>query len=593
VRLARAWASIEPGETITAWVFLRDKGNPPQERPFFELISERSLRRRLRVRSPEEVIDSGDMPLDPSYVAAVAARVHQVRQRSKWLNAVSVEATREQLAALRGLLCVRSLEIVAPRIRPSVAPSYPSLASVPPLGRSTTASPLSSSTVPSPPLQSTIPSPPSLGTVPSRFDYGWSLNQLQQIRVVDLHNMGLTGKDVFIGHFDNGYRLLSHESLTGLRVHAAWDFVANEPNPDPIPCGPGETCDSHGLETLSILAGFKEGKLIGPAFEATYLLARTESDAVESTAEEDLWVAAMEWADSIGVDVVSSSVGYRGFDDPLTSYTWEDMDGNTAVITRAADMAVARGIVVVAAIGNDGLLQDFNTIYAPADGDSVLAVGAIDQNGAYSILSSYGPTADGRTKPDVLAEGIGTIMALSSNSIAYGGGFGTSAACPLVAGAAALLRSAFPAATPVQIATALRSTASRSAAPDRFEGWGIIDALAAYRYLRDLGPAPSPFGGRTARIVPNPYPVGPTTPIQIELPEPAYVTLQLFDVRGRRVRALLAEPLPAAEHTIPWNGLDDGGHGVASGAYFLQLQASSLAAPERVERETRKVILLR
>ena len=381
--------------------------------------------------------------------------------------------------------------------------------------------------------------------------------------------------------------------MASLRIHATWDFVLDEENPDPAPCPVGQVCSSHGLETLSILAGYAPGKLIGPAFAADFLLVRTENEAIETPFEEDLWVAAAEWADSMGADVVSSSVGYRTFDDPQLDHGWEEMDGNTLAITRAADMAVARGIVVVNAVGNDGLFTAPNTLYAPSDGDSVIGVGAVDRNGVYSILSSYGPTADGRTKPDVLAEGIGTFMAQANNPMLYGSGSGTSAACPLVAGVAALLISAFPDATPVQIGDALRSTASRASAPDRFQGWGLVDALAAYRALRDLGPEPPLFGGRTARIVPNPYPLGPSTPIRIELSAPAQVTLHLFDVRGRLVRALLSEPLPANTHTIEWNGTDDSGHGVASGAYYLRLQAAFLDQSGHVQRETRKHIVLK
>ncbi len=565
----------KPGLVLRAWVFFRDKGPQSTAKPSVAqtLVSERSLRRRLKVREPQQVIDGGDLRLEPSYVAAVAARVQRLRQLSKWLNAVSVDATPAQLAALRALPCVRGIQ---PLARRAPDPSSASKAATPSAAdmRRQADSGL-------------------LDTPPSPFPYGPSFNQLNQIGVVDLHRMGLTGSGVLIAHFDNGYRQLSHESMANLRIHATWDFVLDEENPDPAPCPAGQVCSSHGLETLSILAGYKPGKLIGPAFEADFLLARTENDAVESPLEEDLWVAAVEWADSIGADVVSSSVGYRTFDDPRFDHGWEDMDGNTTVITRAADMAVARGIVVVNAAGNEGIFTAPNTLFAPADGDSVIGVGAVDRNGVYSILSSYGPTADGRTKPDVLAEGIGTIMAQADNPMVYGAGGGTSAACPLVAGVAALLISAFPDATPLQIRDALRSTASRAAAPDRYQGWGIVDAFAAYRALRDLGPEPPPFGGRTARIVPNPYPLVPSTPIRIELPAPAHVTLHLFDVRGRLVRALLSEPLQATSYSIEWNGLDDGGHGVPSGAYYLRLQAAFLDQPGHVERETRKLIVLK
>ncbi|HZL84341.1 MAG TPA: S8 family serine peptidase [Candidatus Krumholzibacteria bacterium] len=557
---------------VHAWVYFRDKGPQSIAKPdaAHTLISERSLRRRLKVREPQRVIDAGDLRLEPSYVQAVAARVQRLRLRSKWLNAVSVDATPAQLSALRALPCVRGIRSLARRV-PVPASRIEAMA----LGET-----------PQPPDSRVMENPPL-------YAYGSSFNQLQQIGVIDLHNMGLTGSGVLIAHFDNGYRQLAHESMSSLRIHATWDFVLDEENPDPAPCPVGQVCSSHGLETLSILAGYAPGKLIGPAFAADFLLVRTENEAIETPFEEDLWVAAAEWADSMGADVVSSSVGYRTFDDPQLDHGWEEMDGNTLAITRAADMAVARGIVVVNAVGNDGLFTAPNTLYAPSDGDSVISVGAVDRNGVHSILSSYGPTADGRTKPDVLAEGIGTFMAQANNPMLYGTGSGTSAACPLVAGVAALLISAFPDATPVQIGDALRSTASRASAPDRFQGWGLVDALAAYRALRDLGPEPPPFGGRTARIVPNPYPLAPSTPIRIELSAPAQVSLHLFDVRGRLVRALLSEQLPANTHTIEWNGMDDSGHGVASGAYYLRLQAAFLDQSGQVERETRKLIVLK
>lgn len=566
--LQRAMQRLESEDTLVAWVFLRHKENGDRPVPR-DVVSPRALRRLLKVRPPEHAVDRRDLPLDLASVQAVARRVQHLRQRSKWFNAVSVEATAAQLRSLRALPCVRQIDLVASsRRRPDFSEQT-----------DPTTSKATATNAPVP-------------SAPRRFDYGSSLNQLQMIRVTDLHDMGLDGQDVFIAHFDNGYRLLTHEAFARLRVHATWDFVANEENPDPAPCPPGQQCSSHGVETLSILAGFKEGRLIGPAYDATYVLARTENDAIESVQEEDLWVAAMEWADSIGVDIISSSLGYRVFDNPADDHTPEDMDGNTTLITRAADLAAERGIVVVNGVGNDGLLDLANTIYAPADGDSVIAVGAVNAMGTRSAISSYGPTADGRTKPDVLAEGIGTFMAQSTTSIAYGAGSGTSAATPLVAGAAALLLQAYPEATPMQIRDALRLTASRAANVDRYEGWGIIDALEAFLYLRDLGPEPPPFGGRTARIVPNPYPFTPTSPIRIELSVPAAVSLRLFDVRGRLVRQLLDETLPAAEHLVRWDGLDAQGRRVASGTYFLRLRAAALVEPRETQETTGKLVLL-
>ena len=194
----------------------------------------------------------------------------------------------------------------------------------------------------------------------------------------------------------------------------------------------------------------------------------------------------MEWADSIGVDVVSSSVAYLDFDPGHVSLTWQDMDGDTAVITRAADLAAGRGIVVVNSAGNGGQgIVGQNTLMAPADGDSVITVGGTWPDGSRYTTSSVGPTTDvpPRIKPDVMAQGATVTCADPSGPAVYGVGTGTSFACPLAAGVVALLLQAQPAATPMQIATALRATASRAASPNNLNGWGVVNAPAALAYL--------------------------------------------------------------------------------------------------------------
>jgi len=429
--------------------------------------------------------------------------------------------------------------------------------------------------------------------VPYRFDYGISQTQLELSNIPLMHSLGYDGAGVLVGHFDNGHRLLAHEVFDRLDVIASWDFVDHDADSAPSPSAP-QTYGAHGVTTLSVIAGFKESRLIGPAFGAQYLLARTENDATESPLEEDNWVAAIEWADSIGVDVASTSLGYRDFEDGFTDWTWSDMDGNTTVITRAADMAAARGIVVVTGTGNNGLDNDpNNTLLAPADADSIISVGAVGNLGGYAAFSSYGPTADGRTKPDVLAHGAGTAIAQSGNEQAYGFGLGTSLATPLVAGTAALLLQAHPWATPLQIRDALRLTASRADAVDRFEGWGLVDAYAAFLYLRDIGPPPtSPYTGRPAYYVPDAFAVQPSGTIRYKLDAAAYVTLQVFDVRGRLVRQLLAQPQIADVHVLSWNGLDDRGAAAGSGIFFVRLRAQSLVQPHRVSTSTRKFLRL-
>ena len=577
-RLQRLWSDLDSRTPVAAWVFLRDKGTTVPSVAPQSPISPRALARRLKMRPADRAIDTADLPLDEAAVNQVGARVERIRQRSKWFNALSVEATRPQLDALLRLQCVRGIELVA-RARRAADPGVGSAEA----GAGGTIA------VPG------ITAAPAGSAIAARFDYGRSLGQLQIIRVVDLHNLGYDGHGVLVAHFDDGYRL-AHEALAGLDIVDAWDFVDNDPDPAPAPsCMP--ECGFHGISTLSVLGGFKPGQLIGAAFGASYLLARTENDASETPLEEDNWVAAAEWADSAGADIISSSVGYREYEAPFRSLTWADMDGNTTLITRAADMAVARGILVVQGVGNDGVPSGTpppNTLVAPADGDSVIAVGAVDASGSLSPFTSWGPTVDGRTKPDILAQGPGTWTALGSGTAAYGSGFGTSIACPMVAGAAALLLEAFPSATPLEIRDALRGTASRAASPDRYAGWGIIDALAALRYLVERAPpSPNPYANRPSRPAPNPYPFALRPIIRYELPVAAQVTVQIHDVRGRLVRRLLSAPQAAEKYAIEWDGRDDRGQPAGRGVYVARLEARAIADPGRVLVLIRKVPVLR
>jgi len=190
----------------------------------------------------------------------------------------------------------------------------------------------------------------------------------------------------------------------------------------------------------------------------------------------------MEWADSLGVDVTSTSLGYLDFDPPFTSYTWEDMDGNTARITIAADYAVSLGITVVNSAGNNGFDPTHNTLGAPADGDSVITVGAVTSSGTRASFSSVGPTTDGRIKPDLMAMGSNNYYA-STFGNQYSNGGGTSFSCPLVAGVCALILQKNPALTPMEVLQLLRSTATQNNNPDNLFGWGIINALNAINLI--------------------------------------------------------------------------------------------------------------
>jgi subtilisin family serine protease len=300
------------------------------------------------------------------------------------------------------------------------------------------------------------------------------LGQLAQIKVPEVHDLGLHGEGVVIAVFDTGFDS-THEAFATTPILAARDFVNGD---DDVRNGADQGDDEHGTATLSVLGAFQPGSLIGASFGSTFILAKTENTWSETPVEEDHWAAAAEWAEALGADVISSSLGYVLFDSG-TGYAPTDMNGTVAVSTRAADLAAERGIVVVNSAGNAGFSPERNTLGAPADGFRVLAIAAVDPLGGRADFSSVGPSADGRIKPDLAAQGVGVRVARSLPFLRFGAGSGTSFACPLVAGAAALVLQAHPEYTVAQVHQALKSTASQAVAPDTLLGFGLVDALAA------------------------------------------------------------------------------------------------------------------
>lgn len=566
-RLQAALAALEPGATLPVWVVFNDKGvhEALKAAPPRSLVSPRSLQRRLKVRSETTVVDGADLPLEESYVAQVAARATRLRQRSKWTNRVSVEVTPAQIAAIAALPCVQHVEPLA-RFRKSGGD---------PASDGRDREEIGADGPPgSAPAGVHKPGMPTDRTA-DVLDYGPSRVQLEQIGITTLQAQGLDGTGVLIGHFDDGYRLLAHETFAGASIVATHDFVDGDIDPAP-PLGSPADFGAHGIVTLSTLAGYTPGQLIGAAYAADYVLARTENDASETPLEEDNWVAAMEWADSLGIDVASTSLGYLTYDLPYPSWTWLDMDGNTTVITRAADRAASLGIVVVNSAGNNGL-DVHNTLNAPADGDSVLAIGAVDSFDVRTNFSSVGPTTSipARFKPDVMALGRSVTCARTTSTTDYGTASGTSLSCPLVAGVAALLIEAHPAASAMQIVEALRATASQAGSPDNLDGWGLVDAVAASAMLQptDARLAALPPRRRLA-VVPNPF--NPSTMLRYALPAPARVSVLIVDARGRLVRSLTLGGRPAGDGTLSWDGRDEHGRALPSGVYLCRL----VAAPE-------------
>lgn len=439
---------LDKNETLKIWIYFSDKGITSQSSLRRELAEvRRSLKkhclwRRLKVRSQKNLVDVSDLPLFPPYIEKVKSLVKRIRTASRWLNALSAEANVSQILFLEKLEFVRKIDLVLSFRRDE-------------------------------PLSALKGDPAGEDENNIIIPYGPSFSQLDQIDVLPLHQFGYSGKSVLVCMMDTGFRK-THEVFQHANVFGEWDFVNNDDDVQQDPLDPNDYSDSHGTATWSILGGYKPGELLGPAYGADFLLAKTESTRFEQPIEEDFWVAGLEWAEALGAEVVSSSLGYTDW------YAYEDMNGEVAVTTIAANRAVSLGVVVVNAAGN-ARNDPWGHIIAPADGFDVIAVGAVDASGVIAPFSSPGPTYDGRIKPEVCALGVNNWLAANDpDGIEdYRRGSGTSFATPLVAGVAALLLEIHREWTPAQVRSSLLSTASRSLNPDNDYGWGIINATLA------------------------------------------------------------------------------------------------------------------
>lgn len=455
------------------WVYFTDKGPGAAVRlaaadPGALGLSQDALERRARARgivltpgsvltkaaapATDALLDIEDLPVHEPYLRALERAGAALRVTSRWFNAASVSCTETQARDIARLPFVARVENVRRWRRDASEMAMTKSSGV---------------------LDS--PLPRSYG-----FDYGNALTQLEVINVPAVHDVWIDGTGILVGMVDDGYRWRTHVAMRNTRVLGEYDFIQKDTvveNQD----GDTWSQDSHGTVTFSTLAAFLPGTTIGPAFNASFYLAKTEIHDMEIPVEEDNWVAGVEWLESKGAAVVSSSLGYATFDDS-TGYHYDqgDFDGKTATTSRAAARAARLGVVISTAMGNEGNFT--GTLIAPSDADSILSVGAINFSNAVASFSSNGPTNDGRTKPDVVAPGVAVYCATKNGDSTYTRANGTSLATPLASGVAALVRSARPELTPLQVREAMRSTADNATAPDNSRGWGRLDAWRALLY---------------------------------------------------------------------------------------------------------------
>jgi len=463
--------SITPETTnYRYWIYFKDKGKFKKDDPIdsgsevykaaMSELSDKAIWRRSKVLPPDQIVSYEDLPVNPEYVDKIKSLGILPKAISKWFNAVSIIGNKKDLDAIKKLGIVEKIEGVH-FLEYEESDAKKTQVNV------------------------TVPDNGSY-----KYNYGPSFWQEDQISVPVLHNYGVTGFGVTVGMCDDGFNWRKHEALKGRNVMAEYDWinkddsVQNQHPPNQIP-GDAPDQDEHGTSTFSTLGGFKEGKLIGPAFDADFYLSKTEVSPTETPVEEDFWLEGAEWMESKGIEVLSSSLIYKPFDFPNDSYDYNDMNGHTTVIARACERLVHLGVVVCNAAGNE-FQTDPPSIVSPADVDSVISVGAVDSAGSIAMFSSNGPTSTGIMKPDVVAMGVDDYVALSHsvsrNDTTYLNESGTSFATPLTAGVCALILSAHPELTPMQVKESLKNTADKKSTPNNIYGWGLINALNAVLY---------------------------------------------------------------------------------------------------------------
>ncbi len=376
---------------------------------------------------------------------------------------------------------------------------------------------------------------------------------VKMLNGLTVHNSGLNGKGILIAVLDGGFLNADNiSSLEGLKSRNGIKGTFNFVNNTKFVYG----YHNHGTAVLSVLAGYIPESLEGTAQGADYWLLRSEDTGTEFPVEEDFWAAAAEFADSLGADIISSSLGYCTFDDPLMDYKFSDIDGNRTFVTKAADIAASKGILVVNSVGNERN-KTWIRIIAPSDGDSVLAVGAVDGNKTISAFSSAGPSYDRQIKPDVVSQGVSVPVQVKALTVDRSNG--TSFSCPIISGMCACIMQAVPKALNSEIISALQSASDRFNNPDSLYGYGIPDIANVITHLQDkytLRP--------TVASVASPNPFKDELKITFrEIPE--RLRFEIYDINGKLIKS--KDYRDYISRTLI---LDDF-HDLIKGIYFVRL----------------------
>ena len=466
-----------------------------------------------------------DLPVSASYISLLQKAGVEIIVESRWLNAVSIRIKSDyQLGLISMLPFVKKIEYVK---------KYQSVDETLPLDNNS------------------FYRYSELAT----NDYGGAYNQNHMIDIDFLHSLGYSGQGITIAVLDGGFYGVD----IGEGFKSFWDkdqIIETRNFADDNDSVFHST--THGSNVLSIMGGDMPGEYIGSAPDAKFYLFRTEVTSSETVVEEDYWVEGAEYADFVGADIINSSLGYTTFDDSLQDHTYEDLDGNTAVATIAADIAASVGILVCNSAGNEAT-SSWHFIGVPADGDSVFTIGAVDANENYATFSSVGPTADGRIKPNVSGQGAGTAYIDQTGKVLNGSG--TSYSSPLIAGACASLWSAFPELTNMEIIDIVQQSSSQYTDPDYLLGYGIPSFAKAYIQLKELNISET----NLLTIIPNPAESSAT--IIINGLETSDGVINVYDIAGHIIYTTEIKLSTGELSATTLINLDH----LASGLYFVQL----------------------
>lgn len=459
-----------------AWVYFNDK---PDSQYYFsnplQMLSQRALDRRTMQNIPLDLVD---VPIHQAYIDQITTTSGiTVKAKSKWLNALHIRGTQADIQALTLLSFVNHVSFANHTI--NGAGKKPDF---------------SQNNLVNKVLETQV-----------SFNYGNSANQIQMLNGHLLHQQNFTGAGKIIAILDAGFpgvdvvspfqRLRDNNQILG-----GYNFVARNSN--------YYSLDSHGTMVLSNMGGYVDNQLVGTAPDASYYLFITEDNSSENPLEESLWVEAAEMADNLGADIINTSLGYFGYDNPNYSHTYSEMNGTTTFISRGANIAFSRGMIVVVSAGNSGNSSNVH-IGSPADAVNVLTVGAVDASRNYASFSSIGPSFDGRVKPDVMAQGLYAVVATPSGVV--GTNSGTSFSGPIMAGMVASFWQAFPTFTNSQIVQFVKESADHFTTPNPQYGYGIpnfqlalTNALSSMQFHSDLiGVYPNPVNDAVTFSIPS------------------------------------------------------------------------------------------